>query len=218
MRSLVPPEVPVRTLQATLIAPTAGELEIEAQVLRTGKNATHVEARIRAQGVLCAVLVGVFGTALRSAVAIKPAQDSVVGGEPIRLPYMPGVTPAFLQHFDARILRGALPFSGMALNEGVYEVDLLDAAPRATEFSVAAVADFPPPLALAHLKSFAPGSTLTWMLEYLADSFDDVPLTGFRLDVRLRAAQDGYTNQSTTVWSASGRPLALSHQTMLVFG
>jgi len=46
MRTLVP-EVPLRTLQGTFLAPVPeGTLTATARVLRTGKSATHVEARI----------------------------------------------------------------------------------------------------------------------------------------------------------------------------
>lgn len=217
MRSCVPPSLPLRTLQATLIAPTAGDLEVEAQVLRTGKNATHVEARIFEQGTLCAVLIGVFGSALASTVTVALTQEAIAAPQPLPLPFVAGVTPNFIQHFEARLLRGGLPFTGMEVNESVYEVALQDSA-DVSEYSVVAVADFPPPLALSHLRRPAPGSTLTWMLEFLTDTFAGASQERFRVDVQLVAARDGYTHQSATIWSSTGVPLALSRQTMLVFG
>ena len=56
------------------------------------------------------------------------------------------------------------------------------------------------------------------MLELLADRFDHLPLSGFRIEAELVAARDGYTNQAVTMFAPSGEPLALGHQTMLVFG
>src|SRR6478609_3119397 len=46
MRSLAP-DAPLRSLQVTFLAPVPGGLvTARAQVLRSGKSATHVEARI----------------------------------------------------------------------------------------------------------------------------------------------------------------------------
>ncbi len=217
MRSQVPASLPLRTLQATLIAPSTGDFEIESQLLRTGKNATHVEARIFEKGTLCAALIGVFGARLSSSVSLRPAQAPVSREQAIAMPFVPGLMPNFIQHFDARLLRGAFPFTRSAVDECVFEVDLKDEG-SPDEYSVVTLADFPPPLALSHLARPAPGSTLTWMLEFLSDDFSQLSRRGFRVDVRLLAACNGYTQQSTMVWSGDGSPLAIGHQTMLVFG
>ena len=217
MRSQVPASLPLRTLQATLIAPSTGDLEIETQLLRTGKNATHVEARIFEKGTLCAIVIGVFGARLTSSVSLQPTQAPVGNEQAIAMPFIAGMMPNFIQHYDARLVRGAFPFTRSAVDESVYEVDLKDQQ-SPDEYSVVALTDFPPPLALAHLSRPAPGSTLTWMLELLSDDFSQLPRQGFRVDVKLLAARDGYTQQATMVWSKEGAPLALGHQTMLVFG
>jgi hypothetical protein len=87
-----------------------------------------------------------------------------------------------------------------------------------TEGHVISIADFIPPVALSHLDSPAPGSTLTWMLEFLRDDVGKLPLTGWRVDAELVAARDGYTSQSVMVFGPDGTPVALSRQSMLVFG
>ena len=89
---------------------------------------------------------------------------------------------------------------------------------RATEGHVVAIADFIPPLALSHLRTPAFGSTLTWMMELLAERVDHLPLAGWRVDSQLVAARDGYTSQSVMVWGPGGEPVATSRQSMLVFG
>jgi hypothetical protein len=64
----------------------------------------------------------------------------------------------------------------------------------------------------------SPGSSLTWMLEFLSDRFEDLPLDGWRVDAELVAARAGYTSQSTMVWGPGGEAVALSRQSMVVFG
>jgi hypothetical protein len=74
------------------------------------------------------------------------------------------------------------------------------------------------PVALAHLSVPAPGSSLTWMLELLRDRIDDLPLSGWRVDAELVAAGDGYSSESVMVWGPGGVPVAVSRQSIVVFG
>ena len=217
MRTLVP-ELPLRTLQGTFLAPVPqGALTATARVLRTGKSATHVEAHLVDGDAVLAVLIGVFGGARASTVSVMPRQPPVEAARPLDFGYIPGVMPAFTQHFKVRFLRGGVPYSGAAQTDNVLEVSLRDAGP-ATEGHLLAMADFIPPIALSHLKAPAPGSTLTWMIETLADRFDGLALENWRVDATMAAARDGYTSQSLMVWGPNGEPLATSHQSMVVFG
>jgi acyl-CoA thioesterase len=219
MRALVP-QTPLRTLQATFIAPTAGELRVQARILRTGKNATHVEARIADGDTTQALFVGVFGAARSSVVAQTRAPRVLANaGAPVfDMPF--GTTngaAAFMQHFAVRWLQAAAPFTGQPSTQQVLEISIDDEGP-ASEAHVIAIADFIPPIGFTWLSAPAPGSTLTWMLELLADRFDHLQLSGYRIEAELIAARDGYTNQSVTMFAPSGEPLVLGHQTMLVFG
>jgi len=217
MRALVP-ETALRTVQATFVAPVAeGRVAANARVLRSGKNATHVEARIVDGAATLAIVIGVFGAARSSPVAVTPHQPRVEVGPTFEFRFVPGLMPSFVQHFDARWLRGMPPFTGDTACEHVLEVGMRDEGPT-TEGHVVAIADFIPPLGLSHLVAPAPGSTLTWMLELLDDRTDRLPLAGWRVDAELVAARDGYTSQSVMVWGPGGEPVALSRQSMLVFG
>lgn len=217
MRTLVP-DVPLRTLQGTFLAPAPqGTLAATARVLRTGKSATHVEARIVDGDATLALMVGVFGAARASTVSLVPRQPPVDAARPLDFGYIPGVMPAFTQHFKVRFLRGGLPYSGSKQADNVLEVSLRDTGP-CTEGHLLAMADFIPPIALSWLKTPAPGSTLTWMIETLADRFDGLSLDHWRIDATMAAARDGYTSQSLIVWGPNGEPLATSHQSMVVFG
>lgn len=218
MRALVP-SVPLRTLQATFIAPVAGELRVHARILRTGKNATHVEARIIDGDATQALFVGIFGAVRSSVVARTLAPRAMTAGAApvLEMPFGTTLAAAFMQHFAVRWLEGTPPFSGQPCTQQVLDISLDDAGPT-SEAHVLAIADFIPPIGFSWLHAPAAGSTLTWMLELLADRFDHLPLSGFRIEAELVAARDGYTNQALTMFSASGEPLALGHQTMLVFG
>lgn len=81
-----------------------------------------------------------------------------------------------------------------------------------------AFADFILPIALSMFDKPVPGSSLTWMDELLRDRFDDLGMNDWRVDAQLIAARDGYTNQSVMLWGPHGVPVALSRQSMVVFG
>lgn len=223
MRTLVP-MVPLRTLQATFVAPVpAGRMEVRAEVVRTGKSATHVEARIVAAdagpgaGATQAIVIGVFGAPRPSAVAHTPVRPEVVPSR--ERPFVAPPGPGFAQHFAVRWLRGSSPFRGNPALEHVVEINMSDVdGVTATEAHAIAIADFIPPIGLAHLTAPAPGSTLTWMVEFLTESVAGLALAGWRVDAELVAARDGYTSQSNLIWGPGGEAVAVSRQSMLVFG
>jgi Acyl-CoA thioesterase N-terminal domain/Acyl-CoA thioesterase C-terminal domain len=218
MRAVVPPDVPLRALQGTFAAPLpAGEVHADAEVLRVGKNASQAEARLGSGGETTAVFLGVFGTGRESAIARVPEQPSVQTEDPVEFAYVPGRMPRFTQFFSARWLRGGVPFSGHPEPSAVIEVSMTDDAPAAGEEHVLAIADFPPPVALSLLDRPAQGGTMAWLIELL-DGRGNTPLEGWRLDTEMVAAGAGYTSQSVMVWGPGGAPVAISRQSMVVFG
>jgi hypothetical protein len=211
------PETPLRSLQTTFVGPVpGGAVRATARVLRSGKNVTHVEARIVDGDATLALMVGVFGLARPSSVAVTPRQPEATPGNVFEMRYVPGVAPAFTQHFKARWLAGGPPFSGATQRDNVIELGMRDAGP-ATEYHVVAMADFIPPIALSFLDAPAAAASLNWMLELLADDVSALPLDGWRIDAHVAAAAAGYTHQSLELWGPGGVPVALGRQTMVVF-
>jgi acyl-coenzyme A thioesterase PaaI-like protein len=218
MRSVVSPDVPLRTLQATFAAPLPpGDIRASAEVLRTGRSASQVEARLGTEDGTAAVFAAVFGVDRPSAVHRAPTQLAVEADDPVDLAFVPGLTPNFTQFFTARWVRGGIPFSGHPLPTVVIEVGMTDDASTSREEHVLAIADFSPPVALSMLDGPAQGGTTAWMIEFLA-GFGELPLDGWRLDAEMVAGSNGYTSQSVMVWGPGGIPVALSRQSMVVFG
>ena len=218
MRELVPAEMPMRSLQTTFVAPVpAGPVSIRAQRLREGRSVIQIEASLYdGEHTLCR-LVGVFGSARPSALDFQPVQLPVASEATRELRYVEGRMPAFTQHFGARWLRGDLPFSGGHQRESVLQLSLRDQG-QPDETHVLAFADFIPPIALSMFAAPTPGSSLTWMIELLRDRYDDLGMDNWRVDAEIIAARDGYTQQSVMLWGPRGEPVALSRQSMVVFG
>jgi hypothetical protein len=185
--------------------------------LRSGKSATHVEARIVDGDNTLAFMVGVFGLPRPSAVTLRPLQPDVTPENPFEMRWLPGVTPNFTQHFKARWIAGGPPWSGIERPDNVIEVAMRDQG-SATESHVLAMADFIPPVALSYLKTPVAAASLTWMLELLGEDVSSLPLDGWRIDAMMTAAHSGYINQSLMLWGPGGVPVALGRQTMVVFG
>lgn len=218
MRTHVDAALPLRTLQVAFIAPVpAGDVRARATVLRRGGSATQVEARIVAGEQVLLLAVGIFGSARESVVTLAPPAHGDAGDGNLRMPWVPGITPAFTQQFDARWRTGGTPFTGNASRDHVIELALKDRGP-VTESHVLAFADFAPPVALSMLSKVAPGSSMTWMLDFLRTDFAALPVAGWRVDVHLDAAGNGYTSQSLIVTAPDGSPVALGSQNMVIFG
>lgn len=218
MRGLVA-DVPVRSLQTTFIQPgDDNTLNASASILRAGKSAIHVEARVTNGDKLVALVIGVFGSSRTSTVRRIPVQPDVACEKPRHFPYLEGLSPSFLQYFEAYWLKGDFPFRGKNERpENVVQL-AMPAEDVSTESHIIAMADFIPPIALSYLKQLAAGSSMTWMLEFLTDKVNGLPMSGWRVDAEMIAAADGYTNQSLILWGPDGQPIALGRQNMVVFG
>ncbi|HSW14176.1 MAG TPA: thioesterase family protein [Solimonas sp.] len=220
MRGLVPASIPLRSLQTTFIAPVpAGDVRVEARVLRTGKSASHVEARLYdGEQVACTVL-GIFGSARESQLSIAPAYPEVRRSfeEGRELPFIPGATPVFTKHVRMRWVQGSFPFMGAEKPRTQIYVSLRD-EPGIDEPLIAGLADIIPSPGLSLLKLPVPASSLTWTLELLTDRFDAAAEAPWLVDAEVTAASAGYMNQTATLWSPERRAVALSRQTVVVFG
>lgn len=220
MRSLVAADLPLRVVQTTFIAPVeAGEVRLSGQVLRAGKGTTHVEVRILGASGTAAIVIGVFGRGRPSkATLVAQVPPVVATHEPIDFTFMPGVTPSFAQHFTTRWLSGPLPFTGTTqAPRAAIEIGIHDDAPTHEGHAIA-LADVIVPLAFSMLTERSFGSSVTWTMEMLTDRLEGRPLTGWRMHAELRAGQDGYTSQSGLLCGPGDEPVALSYQSMMVFG
>lgn len=210
---------PLRTLQATLCAPISGpQVRVHARLLRAGKNTVQCAADFMDGETLIASFVGIFGHARESALeqtapALTPAAEHGT-----TFPFIPNITPAFIQHFEAELLAGHFPFTGGGGSQQQLRLSLKDAQPRAGAAQVLALADFPPPLALSHFRKPVPGSTLTWMLNLVQPDLAGFDLQNWITDVHLEAGADGYTHQSVRLYGPDHSLVALSRQCMVVFG
>ncbi|MEL7043510.1 MAG: thioesterase family protein [Pseudomonadota bacterium] len=211
--------LPIRTLQATLCAPVpSGPLRISTEVLRIGGSTRQIEARFLDGENVLAVFVAIFGRARESVVSHDFAPAVYDDDNGVELPFLKGLTPDFLQQFQATLLKGHFPGAGERDTEQVYRVSLRDEAEKTGLAQLLTMSDFPPPIGLSWLSQPSPASTMTWMLNFTGQRFDDQGLDDWLIDVQLDSAHDGYTQQSVTLFAPDGRAIARGTQCMVVFG
>ncbi|MCQ4287497.1 thioesterase family protein [Pseudomonas stutzeri] len=224
MHAQVPEGRPVRSLAITFVGPLMVDTPVsfEAEVLREGKAVSQVLGRAVQDGQVVTIIQGSFGAARTSAIQVpaEPAPAMPPVDECQELPYVPGVAPEFTRYLAMRWGIGGLPFSGNPSREMGGWVRLRGEVERepVTVAHLLALVDAWPPAPLSHLKRFAPGSSLTWTIEFIqpVPQFDTHEWCRYRAVIE--HAQDGYGHCAAALWTAEGELVALSRQTVTVFG
>jgi len=218
MRCLVPDAPPLWSLQSTFVAPIApGRVRLQAQVLRQGRSALQIEARLMDVEQTAMVAVGVFGEARDSTVRVEPPPSRPVPQEGTELPFIPGVTPNFTQHYAYRWADGGLPFTGSTEPGTRIHLRQRDDG-FIDEAQLIALADSVPPPALSLLDKPTPASTLSWSLEFVRHLPPQPAEHWWRMDAGIVAARDGYSSQDAHLFGPDGQLVALSRQVVAVFG
>jgi acyl-CoA thioesterase len=224
MRGLVPGG-PLRVLQTTFIAPVPpGAVRIDARVLRRGKSATHVEARLYDGEQVACLVVAIFGAARDSAIDIELAPPALeITPEQSRLfPWIEGVTAAFTRHCEMRWATGKMPFQGASEAKTQIYVGLRDEPFAGNgllgEAQLIAYADIIPSPGISTLRKPAPASSLSWTLEILTDDYGAARPGLWLMDAAVTSARQGYLSQTATLWSPQWRAFALSRQSVVAFG
>ncbi len=223
MRGLVP-SVPLRVLQTTFIAPVpAGTVRIEVKLLRSGKSASHVEARLYDREQLACLAVAIFGAARESAINVEPQAPAVKPPEQgIAFPWIEGVTPAFTRLVEMSWVHGKLPFMGATepktqiyvgfRNEPFAGNGLLG------ESQLIGYADIIPSPGISLLRKPAAASSLTWTLELLTDDYGPAREGLWLMDAEVTSGRQGYLSQTAILWSPEWKAVALSRQSVVAFG
>ncbi|AXA24366.1 acyl-CoA thioesterase [Pseudomonas putida] len=216
-------ERPVRSLAISFVGPAAPDVPIrfEAEVLREGKAVSTLLGRAIQDGQVVTLVQGNFGAGRPSVVEVQaepaPSFKALEDSAP-ELPYIKGVMPEFMRKVALRWAIGGLPFSGNASRQMGGWVRLRDLPEAPLEVShLLALVDAWPPSLMPFLKQPAAGSTLTWTIEFVQPLPELSTHDWYQYCVETEHARDGYGHAAARLWSADGRLLALSRQTVTVF-
>lgn len=215
---------PLRSLTVSFVGPaTPGPVELSPEVLRVGKNVTQCQATMRQGGEIVAVALASFGKHRDSVLTVTPTHPMPELGEPETVdafPYAEDLTPEFYRFLELRQVGGALPFSG-ADSSGITGWTALREPPEHfDEEHLVAIADAWPPAPLQRVSDFAPASSLTWTLELVAEIGPEsiAPEGRFAYESTTDTARDGYAHTHAMLWRPDGELVAISRQSITVFG
>jgi acyl-CoA thioesterase len=221
MRRLVPADRELRGLETTFVGPAlAGEVSMDAEILRVGKAVTIARARLWSDGKIAATLTGIYGAARATALSLAPTVATGVRAAADLADWsgadMAG-GPSFARHFGHRWAEGAPPYAGSSLRTSKIYVRHKDAAPL-TESHVVALIDSIPSAIVQLMSTPAPSSSLTWTLQFLRHDYSFAPEAWWRIDAEVDSAGSGYSCESCLLIDPNGAPAAVARQMVAVFG
>ncbi|ARU55396.1 acyl-CoA thioesterase II [Oleiphilus messinensis] len=212
----------LRSILLSFVAPVVpGTMEISVNKLRSGKSATQVQVTVYQDEQICAVMLASFGNARQSAVAVNYEEAPPISNpdQVQEFPFIPGVTPDFTQHFDYRYAVGQIPFTGA--DESVVGGWIRSRQAETNPLTVAellALLDAWPPAILSKLKQPAAGSTLTWSVSFFDLPDSKMADDWWQYEAHIQHAADGYSHIDASMWDDTGKVVAISRQTVSVFG
>ncbi len=220
MRRLVPADRELRGLETTFVGPApAGEVALDAEVLRVGKAVTIARARLWSDGKIAAALTGIYGASRATALAMTPTLAAGVRPA-LDFPERAGAEmggPSFVRHFGYRWAEGARPFAGSSVRTSKIYVRHKDPAPL-TESHVVALIDCIPSVILQLMSTPAPSSSLTWTVQLLRHDYSFTPEAWWRIDAEVNSAAEGYSCESCLLIDPGGATAAFARQMVAVFG
>ncbi len=214
MQVLAGPDRHCRSLQTSFVGPTkVGPVRARGTVLRSGRSLTHLHVELVQGDEVRAVVLGAFGTTRSPSpeVVALPMPDRPVG-EGREMPYLPGMTPAFTQHFEYRWTNGAMPFCGA--DEPHVQGWIRPRFEGGGVALVAALADAWPPPIWTTLTRPAAGSSVTWQLNVLRE---ELVGSWWFYDARTVSAGEGYSDFAGRLWDEEGRLVATSRQAFAAY-
>lgn len=222
MLELVPAERPIRSAAITFMGPLApGEATCVTNLLREGRATTFVESTVlQKESPVCRV-IGTFGEARSSAIAIAPPSPPRMPApvDATELPYVDGLTPSFTRYFRLLWALGAFPFAGdSSAHIGGY-CAFRESSRAADACDVLGLLDAWPAPVLSMLSQPAPASSVTWTVDFVAPSYGDASVSeAWPYEARAVAAGEGYAQTEAWLFSPLGQPIARSTQLVAVFG
>jgi acyl-CoA thioesterase len=207
---------PLRSAQIAFVGPAAGDLIALPDILRQGRSAVFMGCDLIGEQGIATRAIFCFGAARESAFN-RRAEPAPAAPAPEDCPPLlgQGPGPAFSQHFDLRRAADGALLQGRAPRYLLWGRHR-DEAARPDAASLLALADAPPPAAMAAFTAPAMISTMTWMLDVLDP--EALARPGWRLlQAEAESLREGYSAQAMAAWGEDGAPLLLARQTVAVF-
>lgn len=209
----------LKGLQVAFIeAVTTDKLTLTYELLRDG-NTQFYELTLQQNNTCCCRVFAMLGQQRDSSISINnlPYPNMRPYDDIEDLPFLPGITPNFTQHFHIRLAQGDFPFTNSKEDQANVYLKHRSLTTQTIQ-SIIALADVPPSPALAKLKKPSPISSAFWTLEFFnlksLDQFSDWVL----LENKILFAEDGSAAQRGTLWCADTKmPILITQQVVSIY-
>lgn len=213
----VPGLPPLRSALIAFVGPAKEAAEMSVRVLRQGRSVSFVEVETASAGGVAAKCVFSFGAARPSKFAFAALRAPDVPSPAASGTFVaPEHAPAFVRHFEMRLARGAGPVSGAAEADNLVWARFRNPREGTGLVHLLALADVLPPAVMSMFDAPAPVSSVTWMVNVLADP----PVTEdgwWLLSASAENAAAGYSSQNMLAWNRAGVPVLAARQSVAVF-
>jgi acyl-CoA thioesterase len=208
---------PLRSAQFAFVGPAGGAVRMAPKTLRRGKNTVFMAVDLSGEAGLATRATLVFGAPRASTLAYTDLAAPRCTG-PSESPAFFGefTGPTFARHFDYLRAGGQAPRSGAVTPEYCLWLRHRDTSLGGNVPALIAIADAPPPAAMAMFTTTAPISTVTWSMD-LFDVPEEEGSPWRLMTCRAERIAEGYSTQEMMLWSQSGAPLMLARQNIAVF-
>lgn len=207
----------LRTVESQLLSPAvAGPVVGSFRLLREGKSATFAQVTLRQEERLVAIVTMVFGASRPGAFAVPPRptfQASKPPEDSLELPYVPNISPEFVQHVVMRWADGTPPFTGA--EEAHFTGYCRFRIEAGDDEGLLGLLDVWPTPMLSMLQTPAPASTVTWSAHVFEpiDRIDD--FYGFTYDTL--GGSGGFHTVLGHLYAPDGHLVATSKQLVALF-
>lgn len=220
---LVPAQRPLRSAMVGFLGPSQGEVQVAAEVIRTGRTATSVESRLNWQGQPAVRALFVFGeghdSVLNQPGPVLPdgvALPADISTLETKIMEVPAGAPQFMAHYDYVPVLGAPAFSGSTEPVLGAWVRLRDRQMWGEPLESLLVGDALYPSNTMRLPAPAPVSSMTWSLDVLVDQPKTEQGWWLVCSQTLQAAR-GFSTEDITVWNTHGMCVSLARQMVVSF-
>ena len=196
------------------------EFTIETDVIKQGKTVAYLTGKIVQDGRIIVASSACYCASRES--SLKRLSESTPNfkapDQGLTFPYIPDISPKFTQKIEYRLMQGHFPFQGSTQgNVGGY-IRFRDTPDSFSEAHLIALIDAWPPSMLPMLKKPAPASTLNWTIQFIQQPLPKNPQAWIAYRGSTNHIQHGIGHSSSEIWDETGVLIALSHQTIAVYG
>ncbi len=216
----VDPAKSLRALNIAFSGPTFPEQDfsIQTELLREGKSIAQWQARLIQNDVVCVQVQAVFGLPVKSELEINSFCAPDIGGLDKARFYPSENAPGFIHYFEMGQSQGEPPLAGgNSLKLGGYMKFREKPESMGICHLVAAI-DVWPPATMMQMKTLKAGSTVNWTMQFP----QPLPVMDASVFLEYQASiefsRDGFGITHAKVWNSHGELLALSQQTLIVYG